>query len=160
MMRMRQAFTLVELLVVVGMIAVLMGAMSVAIGGAQKRARIQKAKSDVKVISQAILGYENYSKDHKLPTMMRKEANKTTLAFLLGQGETGENGDKIPALLSAALSSGKGELLDPWGHPYLITIREGNASVDFKVASKDLKMGYFLPNFFRLDKEERSLWAQ
>ena len=39
----RKAFTLVELLVVVGMIALLMGALTVSVAGAQKRAKIEKA---------------------------------------------------------------------------------------------------------------------
>ena len=43
----RKAFTLVELLVVVGMIALLTGALSVSVAGAQKRAKIEKARSDV-----------------------------------------------------------------------------------------------------------------
>ena len=54
-----RGFTLVELLVVIGMIAILIAALTTSMAAAQERARIQKATSDVKVISQAILAYEN-----------------------------------------------------------------------------------------------------
>ena len=43
---MKKAFTLVELLVVVGMIAVLMGAMTVSVKNAQNRGRTSKATQE------------------------------------------------------------------------------------------------------------------
>lgn len=153
----RSGFTLVELLVVVAMIAVLTGAMTTAIAAAQNRARIQKATSDVKVISQAILGYENYSQGGKfeLEPMERRDADKNSLKFLLGEGKTTDSGGKIPVLLMAALR-GNGQMVDPWGTPYKVTIREGNISV--KMSSLNgLQTGYYLPNAYRLGLKERGL---
>ena len=49
----KRGFTLVELLVVIAMIAMLIAAMTTSLSAAQQRARIQKATSDVKVISLA-----------------------------------------------------------------------------------------------------------
>jgi type II secretory pathway pseudopilin PulG len=150
------AFTLVELLVVLGMIAILIGAMTTSVTAARRRARIQKATSDVKVISQAILAYENYNKSgdsRTLPTLNRAVANKSNLGFLLGK-DTTETGDKLPVLIQAAMSSG-GEILDPWGHPYKVTIKEGNLNLSLKTVNGNLSTGYYLPNIYRLSEDER-----
>jgi len=154
----RKGFTLIELLVVVAMIAILTAAFATSIAAAQNRARIQKATSDVKVITQAILAYENYSQggEHKLEPLERQDADSSSLAFLLGNGATAESGGQIPALLMAALQGG-GQMRDPWGTPYKITIREGGSSVNLKTASGSMQTGYFLPNFYRLGKGEREL---
>ena len=156
---MRSAFTLVELLVVVGMVAVLMGAMTTAVNGARERARIQKATSDVKVISQAILAYEVWNGD-QLPTMGARGsaangavANKSSLGFLIGeggaQGATGGNGSgELPVLLMAQLRNG-GDIVDPWGTPYRVTIAESSSSIRLKTVTGALQTGYWLPNFYR-----------
>ena len=153
------AFTLVELLVVVGMIAVLMGALTTAVNGARERARIQKATNDVKVISQAILAYEIWNGD-ELPTRGSRgraasgaEANESTLGFLLGRenarGVAGGSGtDERNALLMAQLRAG-GTLVDPWGTPYHVTIAESRANIKLKTATGSLATGYWLPNFYR-----------
>ena len=149
----KRGFTLVELMVVVAMIAIIAGAFSTAVAGAQERAKIQKALSEVKVVSQAMLAYENY---HELP-LKEKESildASSSLGFLLGQGGTAESGGKIPVLLQAALSSG-GALLDPWGTPYRISIRPGNLSYVPGVATGSLTSGFFLPNAYRLGEGER-----
>ena len=153
----KKGFTLVELLVVVGMIAVLMAALTTSVSAARHRARVQKATTDVKVISQAILAYENFNRSggsYVLPTMEKAEAGKDTLGFLMGKGGTTTSGDTIPVLVMAALNSG-GKILDPWGHPYLVTIRQQGVTMKFKTATGELKSGYFLPNFYRLSEDER-----
>ena len=147
----RCGFTLIELLVVVGMIAVILGAMTTSVTAARRRARIQKATSDVKVISQAILAYENWSRggNFELETMERRDADNGSLGFLLGK-EAAESGGKIPAMLMAQLQNGK--MMDPWGTPYKVTIRQGNIQAAQGV---NLSTGYFLPNYFRLGMSER-----
>ena len=150
----KKAFTLVELLVVVGMIAVLLGALTTSVTAARKRARIQKATADVKVITQAILAAENWSKggEFKLPTYESPvDADASTLQFLLGK-ESADSQGQIPVMLMAQLQSG-GKLLDPWGHPYKLTIREGKASVNW--SSGDIQTGYQMPNYYRLGEGER-----
>ena len=150
---MRKGFTLIELLVVVGMIAVILGSISTAFSSAREQARVQKAKAEVKIISQAILAYENWgrNKKYELPTYSSPvDADASTLSFLLG-AEAAESGGKIPVMLMAQLRSG-GKLLDPWGHPYKIRIKDGGISAGQGV---DLKSGFYLPNFYRLGLEER-----
>lgn len=152
----KRGFTLVELLVVLGIIATLMAALTVSISGAQERARIQKAASEVKVISQAILAYENYSRGGKfqLEPVEKGICDQSTLGFLLGQGKNADSGGKIPVLLMQALSAG-GKMLDPWGSPYMVTIRKGDAQVKIESANGSMKTGYLLPNFYRLSALER-----
>ena len=152
----RRAFTMVELLVVVGMIAVLTGAMTSAVHRARERARIQKATSDVKVISQAILAYETWNEENKLPTMGSRgraangvEATAANLGFLIGQGGgQGASGENIPVLLMAQLKSG-GTIVDPWGTPYRVTIAKGSANIDLESTMKNLTTRFWLPNLYR-----------
>lgn len=163
MKRHKNGFTLIELLVVVGMIAIILGAITTSVAAAQNRARIQKATSDVKVITQAILAYENYAKNQNidLPALGGYGVNGTdidgsSLGFLLGDGGTTLSGEKLPILLMAALQGGT-TLRDPWGTPYKVHIAEGNLSVTPDVATDNMKTWYHLPNFYRLGKEEREL---
>ena len=150
----KKGFTLIELLVVVGMIGIIMGAMTTSVTASQQRARIQKATAEVKIISQAILSYENYARGGKfeLEELNDVDADASSLGFLLGR-ETAESGGRI-TLLMASLASG-GAMRDPWGTPYKIRIKAGSADVRIDSANSTLSTGYYLPNFNRLNAEER-----
>lgn len=148
-----RGFTLVELMVVMGILAMLMAAMTGSLSAANKRARIAKAESEVKVISQAILSYENWSEDRKLPTMENREADANAVGFLIGNGGSATSG-QIPGLLMAQLSSG-GKMMDPWNKPYKISIKEGSVTFKSDTASGTLRTGYYYPNYYRLSAEER-----
>ena len=56
---MKSGFTLMELLVVIGMIAILTGAASSSVMKARKRSQIARAEAEVREITNAILAYEN-----------------------------------------------------------------------------------------------------
>jgi len=144
----KKGFTLIELLVVVGMIGVIMGAMTTSVNASQRRARIQKATAEVRIVAQAILAYENFARGG---SYRLRDADAGALGFLLGR-ESGDSGDKIPATLMASLSAG-GVMRDPWGTPYKVTIKEGAIAGLNSMSS--LTTGYYLPNFTRLDAEER-----
>ena len=148
----KRGFTLVELLVVVGMIAVILGALTTSVQSARHRARVQKATAEVKIVSQAILGYENFRGE--LPTMTEADSNRGTLGFLLGDGGSAQQGGQIPVLLQASLTGG-GSMNDPWGTPYKVTIREGAVSLKLKTVTGAMQTGYYLPNFYRLSEGER-----
>ncbi len=148
-----KGFTLVELMVVLGILAMLMAAMSVSLSGAKRRAMTAKAESEVKVISQAILAYEQYDSNHELQTMENQEANASSLGFLIGSG-TADSGGQMPTLLMAQLTSG-GAMLDPWDTPYRVSIKSGSASVKYTSGMGSLQSAYYLPNFYRLSAEER-----
>lgn len=147
----KKGFTLVELLVVVGMLAVLMGSMTFSVNSARDKARVQKATTEVKIITQAILAYENYARadGDDLPTLSDVEANSSSLGFLLGDGTTA-TGEKIPVLLQASLRNGT-TMLDPWGTPYRVKI---SATALPRPGSGDLQTGFFLPNLYRLSEDE------
>jgi len=147
----RSGFTLIELLVVVAMIALITGAVSTSMASAFRRARIQKATGEVKMLTQAILAYENHNKSHELKTLTRAQADRSNIGFLLGTGEKSASNFEIPVLIQAALSS-SGVMRDPWGRPYLVTVRKGNVT---SPAVDSLKTGYVLPNFYRLSEDER-----
>lgn len=151
----RRGFTLVELLVVIAMIAVILGAFTTSVSAAMQRARVQRATSDVKIITQAILAYENYSRGGKfeLPTMNRRDASSDSLGFLIGGGGSADSG-RIPVLLMAQLQAG-GDMRDPWGTPYKVTIRQAAASVRIESGTGSLQTGFVLPNLYRLGPEER-----
>lgn len=148
----KKGFTLVELLVVVGMLAVLMGSMTYSVNSAREKSRVQKATAEVKIVSQAILAYENYARSNgeDLPSLSDAEANMSSLGFLLGDGET-SSGSRIPVLLQASLRNGS-TMLDPWGTPYRIKITETALPAP---GSGDLQTGFFLPNLYRLSEGER-----
>lgn len=153
----KRGFTLIELLVVVAMLAILMGSVGASVSGAQERAREQKATADVKVISQAILSYENYERGSgtfELPTLNDEDAGADTLSFLLGEGQQAKSGGNIPVLLAAALQGGQ-KIVDPWGTPYRIRIRETSVQPKFKTATGQMQTGFYLPNFYRLSETER-----
>jgi len=153
----RAAFTLVELMVVVAMIAIIIAAMTTSIAGAKQRAKIQKATSEVKVVSQAILAYENFNRGNdkfELPVLNDQPADSSSLGFLLGTaGESTESG-KIPALVLASLSRGE-VMLDPWGNPYLVRIQKSSARVEIRSANSTLRTGFVVPNQYHLTEEER-----
>ena len=147
----RRGFTLVEMMVVLAIIAMLMAAFSSSVAGAKKRAEISKAESEVKIISQAILAYENYGQE--MPTYTDVEADEGSLGFLIGEGGSADSGGKIPPLLMASLRNGK-KMMDPWGNPYLISIKAGKP-LNLAKTMSSVQSGYFLPNFYRRSEEER-----
>lgn len=152
----RAGFTLVELLVVVGMIAIILAAFVSSMTAAQNRARVQKATAEVHAIEQAILAYENYQNgDLSLVKNMKDQpADSGSLGFLFGDATSKLTSEKLPVLLMASLQAG-GAMNDPWGHPYRVTIQKTSASVKMSTASSELQTGYNLPNFYRLQKDER-----
>ena len=161
---MKRALTLVELLVVIAMIAVLTGAMTVAVNRARTRAKISRATQEAKEMTNAILAGEQYAKNRSL----RDYANDTwedcsdsakAMRLILG-GETGESRERIPVLFNASLS--RNAICDPWGKPYRYMIKEtGTLSSDDASGGRvDFCTAPALPNFFRLADEERSVKRQ
>lgn len=150
----RKGFTLVELMVVLGMIGMLIAALASSVSGAQMRAKIAKAESEVKVVAQAILAYENYDRRRELPVMTNRDADRSAIGFLIGQGGEAESGGRIPATLMAALSS-DGRMMDPWNTPYKISIRKGSESVRLSTSAGSMQTGFMFPNYYRLSEDER-----
>jgi len=150
---MKRAFTLLELMVVIGMIAVLMGAMGVSVTKARTRAKISKATQEAKEMTTAILAFEQYAEGHTLDNYAKGSWSPCTegsMAMILG-GVKGDNGEQVPVLFNAAIRNGK--ILDPWGNPYEYMIEK--ASGWEGTDAPDLKTAPALPNYFRLSDAER-----
>lgn len=149
---MRKAFTLVELLVVIGMIAVLMGAIGSSVNKARKRAMIAKATQDVKEMTNAIGALANYTSSRTLEPIASDEWQFTTessLSMILGGTVDGR---QVPVLYNAQIRNGN--ILDPWGRRYQFTVRKSN-TVNPNSAGVTYKTAVSLPNFYRLTDKER-----
>jgi len=153
---MKRAFTIVELMVVVAMLAVLAGSMTAAVGRARSRARISKALQEAKEMTNAILAGEQYVKDRSLEAYASSTwsdcvEGANAMRLILGQ-ETGDNGARIPVLFNAGISGGA--ICDPWGKPYQYMIRKTDTLPS--ASATGFCTAPALPNFFRLTDKERS----
>ena len=141
-----RGFTLVELIVVVAMIAILAGALTTSVAKAQRRAKISRAQTEAREITNAILAYANYDEEGSLAkyTMNDQEADEGSLGFILGKVKS-RNAD-VPVLYNAALT--RGRILDPWGNPYRITVKKGETINPPGVNGVKIRM--FYPNWHRI----------
>ena len=148
---MRRGFTLIELMVAVAMILIIAGAMHTAVRQAQRRAKVSRAQIEAREITNAILAYQNYEASHSLSscTMEDAPASESRLGFILGNVSV--NGIRVPVLYNAAIT--RGQILDPWGNPYRITIKPGETIKPMGVPDMDIRL--FYPNWHRLSGGER-----
>ena len=145
---MRRAFTLIELLVVVAMIAILMGAATTSVVGAQRRAKISRAQTEAQELTKAILAYANSTEDgtlSELSGLEDSEANENNLKCILGK--VTKRGSTVPVLYNASVAK-DGRFLDPWGNPYRVTVKKGEAITPPGVP--DMEVGVFYPNWHRI----------
>ena len=150
---MRRAFTLLELLVVIAMLAVLMGALGSGMSQARKRAMVAKATQDAKEMTNAILAFENYAKNRSLASYATGgwlDTTESAMTMILG-GETTEGGEQVPILYNAQIRNGA--ILDPWGKPYQYMIKQAG-SIN-PPSDSTFQTAPSLPNFYRLLDEER-----
>ena len=122
---MKRGFTMVELLVVIAMLMLLIGAVTSSVSSAQRRAKIVRATVEAQEMT-AILAFENFGKGYSLSAHKIDPAAPATeqnLGFIIGKAtmENGQSGD-VPVLYNASLKDGR--FLDPWGRPYYVTIRQ------------------------------------
>jgi prepilin-type N-terminal cleavage/methylation domain-containing protein len=125
------AFTLVEMLVVIGMLSILMGVTFTGVGKARTQARIVKANTELRELMNAWLAYEAAYDDWPAAIEGDElEATSGNLAELLGDNDT------ETVFLDAQMSGGA--FRDPWGNPYRFKIMressENKASDGFGAA--------------------------
>lgn len=152
----KKGFTLVELLVVIGMLMLLAGAITTSVSGAHRRAKIQQATVEAQEMTKAILAYENYGEGYSLAAhvMVDQPATERKLGFILGlesmehQGQSG----KKPILFNASVTR-SGNILDPWGNPYYVTIKRDEVSMEEK-DSLTFKSYVVFPNYNRRPADE------
>ncbi len=85
---MRKAFTLLELLVVIGIIAVLLGMGAVSYSTAQKKARDAKRKSDLQTLQNCLEQYYSYNNNFKYPMSADDSDIQLTDSFNCGTTTT------------------------------------------------------------------------
>ena len=149
--KMKRGFTLVELLVVIGMIAVLAGTASSSVMKARRRSQIARATAECREITNAILAYENWSDNHTLSEVAQKfgtwkDAGEGDLDFILGMKShpNGPNG-KVPVLYNGAVV--KGNIVDPWGRAYKIQVKDmGSALKSTDKLGNNMRTFMFMPN--------------
>lgn len=152
----RKGFTLVELIVVIGMLMLLAGAVTTSVAGANRRAKIQQAVTEAQEMTKAILAYENYGRDYSLDAhlMEKQQATESSLGFILGK-ENMQNGQsgKMPVLFNAS-STRSGKILDPWGRPYYVTIRRGTVDTEQDSTDGNITSYVTFPNYNRRPADE------
>ncbi|MDO5318154.1 MAG: type II secretion system protein [bacterium] len=153
----RRGFTLVELIVVIGMLMLLAGAVSTSVAGAHRRAKIQQATTEAQEMTKAILAYENYGKGYSLDAHIMEsptEATEDSLGFILGK-ENRQNGQtgKMPILFNASVTRSK-RILDPWGNPYYVTIRKGTVDQEQDKTDGNVTSYVTFPNYNRRPADE------
>jgi len=141
-MNMKKAFTLVELIVVVAIIAILMASVGTSVRKAQLRSRIARAETDVNEMTNAIHAYENYV-DTGIPERNDVDADESSVGFILGNG-TDRAGNPIPVLFNGNVVNGK--IPDPWGKPYHVRVLPMGADGANDDVASDMTTGVFLPN--------------
>lgn len=105
------AFTLIEMMIVTGMLAVLMGVTFSGIGQARRQAKITKTNAEIRELVKAWLAYEAAYDDWPVEVKGKEiEATEDNLKELLG-----ENQDQTVYL---NVNMDRGALRDPWGTPY------------------------------------------
>ncbi len=152
----KRGFTLVELITVIAMLILLMGAVTSAVSGARRRAKIQQAISEVQELTNAILAYENFidpkKKDHsplrdKLTGDDWVEASKEKMKFVLGE----EKDRDIPVLFNGAVRGEK--ILDPWGNAYRFRIKAPDMDADDQAGNAS-GSAVAIPNINRIPADE------
>lgn len=150
-MKMKKAFTLVEMIVVVAVIAILMASIGVAVNKAQLRSRIARAETEAGEITNAIHAYGNYV-DTGIPERSDVDADEMSLAFILGGG-TDRAGGQVPVLYNASVTGGK--ILDPWGKPYRVRIMKLGADTAQDQVARGMTTGVLVPNRYNKMAEGR-----
>lgn len=134
----RAAFTLIELLMVIAVIALLAGLTFGLIRGATERANRSQATAELAVIAAALESYQRHYGDYP-----RTESAGEMLQALEGtRGPTGTPMEGRALLETVRFTTGPGTsgavvLLDPWGNPYFYRYAAGAGSYVLLSAGPD-----------------------
>ena len=134
-------------MVVLAMIAIIAGALTTGVAKTQRRAKISRAQTEAREITNALLAYANFAEDgtlSELEGLQDSEATEDNLKYILGKVKS-RNSD-VPVLYNAALIGGK--ILDPWGRPYRVTVKKGERINPPGVNGVKVRM--FYPNWHRI----------
>jgi len=108
--RSTNAFTLIEMMVVTGMLAILMGVAFSGIGQARAQARIAKANAEIRELMNAWLAYEAAYDVWPVKVNGDLDATEANLKELMDGNQDGTVYLNVPLV--------NGAFRDPWGTPY------------------------------------------
>ena len=156
----RSGFTIIELITVISILLLLMGAITTSVTGARRRAKTNQAIDEAQQLTDAILGYENFARpgrpsplESKATGESWKAANEGDMAFVLGneRNPTGQDGN-VPVLVNGAVTGGS--IRDPWGHPYRYRIMSASVNVDDDHIGDMGESAFAIPNINRIPADE------
>ena len=157
----KRAFTIVELITVVAILLLLMGAVTAAVSGARRKAKNQQAITEAQQLTDASAAYENYARPGSESPLESKAtgrnwqvAEEGKMAFVLGKESmpNGQDGN-VPVLYNGAVSGGS--IRDPWGHPYRYRIFSASVkSEDDEHAGNQGDAAFAFPNINRIPADE------
>ena len=156
----KSGFTIIELITVIAMILLLMGAITTSVTGARRRAKIQQAITEAQQLTDAILAYENFSRPGKASPLEKKstgeswkEATEGELKFVLGQEgmPNGQEGN-VPVLFNGAVT--RGSIRDPWGNAYRYRIMSSALDTDDDHDGDRGEAAFAFPNINRIPADE------
>jgi prepilin-type N-terminal cleavage/methylation domain-containing protein len=147
-----RAFSLIEILVVVSIIALLVGIALPAIHGAMNRARRLEARNTLQGLTMALHNY--HAEYNRYPTTSKSSQDEqvelssgnTLLKVLLGENADRLNSREFNFLDNVKLGrngtgglvgqEGSYSMVDPWGQPYRV-VMDGN--LDSRVSNPDVR---------------------
>ena len=157
----RNGFTLIELITVIAMILLLVGAVTSSVSGARRRAKTQQAIAEAQQLTDAILAYENYSSPGAKASPLDEwatqdswmEATESSLRFVLGNVRmpNGQEGN-VPVLFNGAVRNGK--IRDPWGHAYRYRILSASLNPEDDHTGSTGDACFAIPNINRILVDE------
>ena len=156
----RSGFTIIELITVISILLLLMGAITTSVTGARRRAMTNQAIAETQELTNAILAYENFARpgrqsplEDKATGESWKAANEGDLAFVLGneKNPSGQDGN-VPVLFNGAVTGGS--IRDPWGHPYRYRIMSASVNVDDDHIGDMGESAFAIPNINRIPADE------
>ena len=156
----KSGFTMIELITVISILLLLMGAITTSVTGARRRAMTNQAIAEAQELTNAILAYENFARpgrqsplEDKATGESWKAANEGDLAFVLGneKNPSGQDGN-VPVLFNGAVSGGS--IRDPWGHPYRYRIMSSPMNVEDEHIGDMGESAFAIPNINRIPADE------
>ena len=156
----KHGFTIIELMVVIAMLLILMGAVTASVTRARQRAKIQQAITEAQELTNAILAFENFARpgrpsplENKATGESWKTATEGDMSFVLGneKNPSGQDGN-VPVLFNGAVTGGS--IRDPWGNPYRYRILSASVNPDDDHDGSQGEAAFAFPNINRIPADE------